>query len=486
MNAEVEPRSDASSDELALINKVNAARTPVDFNAEYDEAVDELEDEFISDAFDAMAVLDIDKAVEKLYRARDLRIRYLDLLERSATDPQHPLSSEIPNLREYAVSMDNLRLYFQTVLEAALEYVHGRGATALRLLDQIGSISGIDNFNSLVSQQVKITAENLTGLIRRGALDFAGARAAYDRASVLAQGTLAEIAELANDPETSEAKREALDFMIIGAKYSQAINEANSRRMQYMQQMASFDYASAIDAARASSEAYLISADCIADVISVLAAFHRASAFAALAEACIAEASMLLERREWDAASEMIKTVRRHYEEASRECLKSKHPSAGTMQETYLNDAFSWMVRFRRELERERSYAIRVEDLQIELRNFYGSLRGALVPAGVTVNNATEVITSVKQQVEVTNRVEANIRSLLREVPAALAATDLPDSQREALSAEALRLADDNSDRMSFFARAGQFAKRLASAISTGAELAAPVVALLKALSIVS
>lgn len=471
----------------SLIAKVNATRSPIDFNADYDEAVDELEDAFISDAMKAMETLDIDAAVEKLYQARDLRSRYLELLEQSAADPVHPMLTAIPNLRDYAIEMSNLRFYMQTVFEALLEYSRGRGSDALRLLDQVGSISTNDEMDSILVQQVRISAENMTGLIRRGVLDFAGARAAYDRASMRAQLLQDQISVLRDDQGDDEAQvNEGFELMMLGAKYAQASNEANSRRMQYMQQMASFDYASAIDAAQVAAEAHLIAADCIHSVLPGLAPFLRASSFAALGEARIAEADMLLERGEWDAASATMKSVRARFEEASRECLKSKAPTAIAAQESYLNSAFSWMVHFRRRLERERSYATRIEELQVELRNFYGSLRGALAPAGITVNNATEMVTSVKQQVEVTNRVEANIRSLLREIPDALAATDLPASEKEKLSAEAIQLSEDDSDRVTFFARAGKFAKRLASAISTGAELAAPVVALLKALSVVS
>jgi hypothetical protein len=489
VNEEVELSSNADSYVLSLMGKVNTARSPADFTSEYDEAVDELEDRFVSEAFKAIEVLDIDTAVEKLYQARDLRKQYLDLLEQSASDPEHPMSSAMSNLRAYAIDMDNLRFYLQTVFEAMLEYARGRGSDALRVLDRVETISITDDLDSLLAQNVKIMAENLTGLIRRGVLDFAGARAAYERASMRAQDLLERITELQDNQEAGESAEEdeGFRYLILGAKYSQASNEANSYRMQYSQQMASFDYAGAIDAAHAASEAFLIAADCMAGSFPGFVPFIRASSFAALAEAGIAEANMLLERREWDSASDMIKTVRSHYEHASRECLKSKAPSASTMQESYLNTAFSWMVQFRRELERERSNAARIEELQAELRNFYGSLRGALAPAGVTVNNATEMVTSVKQQVEVTNRVETNIRSLLREIPKALDTTDLPASEKEKLSAEAIQLAEDNnSDRITFFARAGKFAQRLASAISTGAELAAPVVALLKALSVVS
>jgi hypothetical protein len=73
VNEEVELSSNADSYVLSLMGKVNTARSPADFTSEYDEAVDELEDRFVSEAFKAIEILDIDTAVEKLYQARDLR-----------------------------------------------------------------------------------------------------------------------------------------------------------------------------------------------------------------------------------------------------------------------------------------------------------------------------------------------------------------------------------------------------------------------------
>jgi hypothetical protein len=49
------------------------------------------------------------------------------------------------NLRAYAIDMDNLRFYLQTVFEAMLEYARGRGSDALRVLDRVETISITDD-----------------------------------------------------------------------------------------------------------------------------------------------------------------------------------------------------------------------------------------------------------------------------------------------------------------------------------------------------
>jgi hypothetical protein len=492
LNDEAESSRVADIDVLpSMIVKIDAAQSASDFTSEYDRAVDEVEDELMSEAFQAFTNLDIETAVQKLSKAADVRSRYLALLDQSASDPQHPMSSSIPDLREYADVMDSLRRYFQVALEAFLEYRRGNGPDALRLLDRVQASSFVPELDSLLALQIRVTAENITGLIRRGALDYAGARAAFDRGAAISQDIQTFVSDLseprmAGESENADDSEDGgIESMLMGAKFAQRVNEAYSLQMQYAQLMENRNYAGAIDAARDSSSAFREAANSIDNIMPVLAPLVRASSFAALADAGIAEGSLLLEQGEWDAATGIIKTVRDYYQAASRESLRSKHPVASMMQEQYLNTGFSWMIRFRHELDRERSNAALIEELRLELRNFYGSVRGALAPAGVVVNNATEMVTSVKQQVEVTNRVETNIRLLLREVPDALATAGLPAAEREQLGAEALQLADDTSDRTGFFTRVGQFTQKLAAAISKGAELAAPVVALLKALSII-
>ena len=467
-----------------MIVKIDDAQTPADFTREYASTVDDVEAQLVGEALEAMAAIDIDTAAEKLSQAGKVRSRYLALLELSATDPQHPLSSSISKLRDNAVDMAEFRQTLQTVCEAFLEYRRGNGSNALRMLDNAHTYTRVPEPDSFLSYQMRITGEGIAGLIRRGVLDYAGARAAYDRAAAIGESLLAELSEEFESSEDDEQK-EFLENVMKGVKFTKLGNEANSLQMQYAQLMENRDYAGAVDAARASSKAYLEAANEIGAFMPIVAPIIRSASFSTLADAGIAEGNILLEQKNWDAASDLIKTVRDYYQVASRECLKSRHPSASMLQEQYLNLSVSWMTRFRRELDRERSHAARLEELQIELRNFLGGMRGALAPAGVVVNTSTEMVTSVKQHVEVTNRVEANVRSLLREIPDALTAVDLPPSARAQLSAEALQLAEDTGDRGSFFARVGIFSQKLATAISKGAELAAPVAALLKALSIV-
>jgi hypothetical protein len=483
LNNEIESGQAVDIDVLpSMIVKIDAAQSPADFTREYDSAVDEAEAELMGEAFNAMSMMDIDTAVEKFSQVANMRTRYLTLLEQSATDPQHPLSSSMSQLRDYAIDRDKFRQHFQTVCEAFLEYRRGKGPHALRLLDQ--AHAGEPELDSFLSYQMRVAAEGLNGLIRRGVLDYAGARAAFDRAAAIGESLQADMSSELDESEDDE-EREFIEGVVKGIKFTQLSHEANSFQMQYQQLMENRDYASAIDAAHGSSAKLLEAANGAEDFMPALAPIIRSASFSALADAGIAEGNILLEQGKWDAASDLIKTVRDYYQTASRECLKSSHPSVSMIQEQYLNLSVSWVVRFRRELDRERSHAARIEELQLELRNLYGSLRGALAPAGVVVNNATEMVTSVKQHVEVTNRVEANIRSLLREIPDALTTAGLPAAERDQLSSEALQLAEDTSDRASFFTRVGRFSQKLASAISKGAELAAPVVALLKALSIV-
>ncbi|MFI9355026.1 hypothetical protein [Streptomyces lydicus] len=478
MNNEIEFNS-ANNAHYSLVAKIDAVQSPIEFSHEYDSAVDDLEGNLLSAAAEAMFQLNIDVVLENLTEAKRVRRNHLDLLDRCAADPLHPMASDMTHLRDYAIRMDNLREHMQAVWEALKDYAQGRGVDALRRLDQASTVAATEeDTSSVLYFQLRVTVENISGMIRRGAMDYAGARAAFDRAAAIAQ----DFSEaLSGQPEESEAD---VDLRTVSA-HLRHLNEAHSYQMQYEQQISMGDYVSAVEAAHAASISYLQATKSIESSVPVIANFLHAASFEALAQEGIANANIQLEQGNWDSASELIKSIQGHYQTASRMCLRSRHPSASVMQERFLNSGSAWVTRLRRQMDREQKHLARIEELQLELRNLYGSVCNALGPAGVVVNNATEMVTSVKQQVEVVSRVETNIRSLLREIPDALTNADIPHGEREELSAEAVRLAERESDQATFFTRVRKFAEGLATALGKGVELATPVVALLKSLSIV-
>ncbi|MGW2772913.1 hypothetical protein ACWC4C_10295 [Streptomyces olivaceoviridis] len=478
MNFEIEPRS--ANDLIdSLTAKIDAAQSPEDFTHEYDSAVDDLEAHLLKAALEAMSQVNIDEALRNLNEMGRVRRSYLGLLDRCAADPLHPMAPEMTDLRSYAIKMDNTRDYLQGIWEALKDYVHGRGTEALRRLDQSKFHTAIeDDSSSAFDFQLRVNVEHISGLIRRGVMDYAGARAAFDRA--------AAIAEDFSEALSSQREKSETDVGLIQvATFLRYVNEAYSCQMQYEQQLSVGDYVSAIEAAHASSIAFLRASDHADNTMHIISNILRASSFEALAQEDIAKANIELEQGNWASASELIKSIQNHYQTASRACLRIKHPSASVMQERFLNSGSAWVTRLRRQMDREQKYLARIEELQLELRTLYGSVCNALGPAGVVVNNATEMVTSVKQQVEVVSRIETNIRTLLREIPDAIADSEIPANEREELSSEALRLANEESDQATFFARVRKFAQGVAEALGKGVELATPVVALLKSLSIV-
>ncbi|MEU2713876.1 hypothetical protein [Streptomyces sp. NPDC007205] len=187
MNNEIEFRSAGNSNYL-LIAKIDAVESPAEFDHDYDSAVDDMEGNLLTAAAEAMFQLNIDAVLENLTEAKRVRRNYLDLLDRCAADPLHPMASEMSDLRDYAIRMDNLREHMQAVWEALKDYAHGRGVDALRRLDQASTVAAIEEHSSSVLHfQLRVTIENISGMIRRGAMDYAGARAAFDRAAATAQ-----------------------------------------------------------------------------------------------------------------------------------------------------------------------------------------------------------------------------------------------------------------------------------------------------------
>lgn len=472
--------SPLDQDSTAAILRVSS---PVEFTADYDEAVDETEAELISEAVSALQTWDVDRAGTSLARVLQLRGQYLTLLDIVAREPTHPLHDAADELREFAVANQRLAQYLSAVVDAVRAYRSGRAKEALSLLDGLptASRSAIEGLDSLLASQATMASENMAALIRRGTLDYAGARAAYDRVNALAELALEDLSSAAD-----EAPEGAFDAAAAGLRFQQLVARASSKHMQHLLFTAGHDLASASESARAAASAYAEAGEMASEILPMWGPLFQATAHEAEALALSADAELALGDGAWDLAADRADEVRTAFDLASRSCLRSGMPYATQLQERYLNASFAWSTTFRQRLERERAHATRLEELQTELKELYASVQKALGPAGVVVNNANELANSVHQQVEITNRIEHQIRGVLRDAPQALESLPVAESERQALIEEARALADASDSGPGFLEKAGAFARKLAGVTKDVAGLAPPVLALLKVLSIVA
>lgn len=459
-----------------LIGIIEAVETSDDFTQQYDEAVDAVETALVDRALQALQTLDVEGALGYLGQAVELRDRYFTLLEGVAAEPDHPMSPSLPRLRGYAEEVRALLGQFATVLRAFATYKGGDGPSALRQLEAWSDDDRptTTEIGSVAIATVQITSHMLAASIRAAALDHAGARAAYDRAAAYADLSMREVERWGADAPDLSA----------GVRYQLLYSEAHSFLMQHHQFITIGDYDAAVGSARAAAAKQAEAADTLEQAMPTLAPLLRGQSFEWLALASEAESTVAIEQMDWQQAEESARAMRQHYEKASRACLSSGLPIANMFQERYLNAGFVASVRLRRRLHHERSQAERIATLQEELRSFIESVRSALSPSGVVVNNANEMVSTVQQQVEITRRLETNVRALLRELPGALEESSLPlDAQRD-LQRNALMLADDRTDGATFLGRAKAFAADLSDIVSKGSETGTRLLGLLKALSV--
>lgn len=458
---------------------IESVVTGNELTPDYDRAVDLVEMGLVEDAFDAIRLGQPDDAVQHLAAAEALRNRYFLILEEAATEPDHEHSGILAGLRKYAEGQRAFIAWLGHLADALLSFRKGEWNLAVQRLDQHDATAIVDfddpEISSLMAALGAAAGEMLAGEIRSAVQDFGGARAAYDRAIAIHHQVAGVVADGSLGPDTQIPLHPRL------------LCEGGSLRMQLAQLFQANDYTSAVTAAEEAADRMAAAADRmeVEDPPSslLLVPLLRSQSIELLAIAAECRAEIALSKEEWKTAEEQSQDVTDRFSQASKEALRSSLPQASITQEKLLNSGFNWGVQFRRRLDREREASKRYEAVKEELLELNDSIRRALSPAGVTVNTQAELVNSVHQQVETVNRVEVQAREVLREVPDALSETEIPEEARRELEAEAKSLADSQEAGSSFLAKVRSFANTLQQAVDTTAKASGPVIALLKALS---
>ncbi len=471
---EIDGETIGTEEILALVTSV---RQPSEVSLDYDRAVGTLEQQRINQAMTALMSLDIDSAARSLHSARKVRVTYLTLVGDARLLDSHPLSEHFDSLYNSGESRLKLIDGLSAMVDAQLSYQNGKAEDALRRLEQSRTLLANDtSIDGFFASLLEAIIEVLTGTIRRSVLDFAGARAAFDRASTLVDTILrlSEAEGFAAQPEIEVMRVDAV---------------AQSKMAQYQQRLGSSDYVGAIEVALAGSEALSQSAQLLESSgvpgSHTMVAIKRAAALEARANACQAQAYAALEEGDFDQAALMVRKVGDLYEEASCACLLARIPVSAIIQERMLNQGYSWSVAFKRTLDRERSHFDELRQVKMELGEVYANLRGALAPSGIVVNNANEMISTVEQHAKFTNNLEVRVRARLQELPAALSAVPLPNEDSERISAELEELLGEGSDDSSFFERVNGFGRRLAETVRSYGESANVVLEIIRSLSLI-
>jgi hypothetical protein len=457
---------------------VESTQDPNDFTLDYDQAVDLLEAQYVDQAMASIRETQPEDAASFLGQANQLRGKYLDLLESASTDAHHELHDDFGKLREFALAQQSLLNWLTELTDSLRRFRRGEWTLALETLNTQGQKvrENLDDAKivSLLALIAAASGESLAGEIRSAVQDYGGARAAFDRAASLFQRANKTIVE--DDPAATPTE------------YTIRYAEASALRAKLAQLLQANDYRGAAETARSAAAGFTATADLMLKEDppseALIAPLIRAYGHELLGKAQECEAEIALEHGDWSRASDHAKQAGQHYDEASKECLVSVLPVARVTQERMLNAGFIWGVQFRRRLDREKQARDRLEETEKELQEFYTSVRKALQPAGVTIKNQADAVNSVNQQVETVTRIENHARTVLREVPGALAEINLPEQERQELADEAVALANEPEGGPGFLKKVGNFASKLQATVVKTGEAAAPILALLKALAI--
>ncbi|MFC8297545.1 hypothetical protein [Micromonospora orduensis] len=483
------PAGSVSVEEIATVGEpfsaalsiVAKTTTAFDFTETYDQSVDVVENHLVGIATLAMQELRIADALAQLRDAKAVRLTYLDLLGQVETVAEHPMTKRLPTLREYAVTQMSLIEWLELLGQSLTLLRDGRSDEAIDLLNEHQRKPEIDapalSFTGTAS---RVQAEAIAALIRVTVHDFAGARAGFDRASLMMQMLIERLEEEFNgDPS-------GLD-VIKGFQLQLHSLKAQGLVAQYQQLLSINDFGTAAKIAEEAALQYEAAAT-LADPVSshLWAPVFRAQALEQRSRRDQALAELALEREDWTGCEKLVRSTQGHYEAASSAVLRSELPMARSYQEKYLNSGFTEGVQLRRRLERERLNSRRIKSLEAEVKELYSSVRRALGPSGVVVNNATEMVSSVQQHVELTTHIEANLRAALREVADDLSQSELGQPATAALAAEARELADNQESGPNFLEKVKRYGAKVKDlAVLTG-QTAGPLVELLKALSVIS
>lgn len=456
---------------------VESVDTSSDFTATYDEAVDVLEDHYIEQAFAAMRELQPERAAQYLGQAKMLRTAHLELVDAALIDQDHELRPRLVRFQKSAASQLSLIGWLAELAESMAVFRRGEWDLAIEKLNSQTTILSDESASGTTPVMTLLAGaagEVLGGEIRSAVQDFAGARAAFDRSVALFLQAREVVRERTSDYEPPTHPR----------RYAEAASHAARLAML----VRANEYRGGAEVARAAAEAFKVTAEALVkeDPASsrLMAPIIRARERQFLGTAHECEAEIALEDGIWDSATEHAKEAQRHYEEGSKECLVSLLPIGRILQEQMLNSSFSWGVQFGKRLDRERQARERLETVRSELQEFYRAVRDALRPAGLTIENRADAVNSVSQQVEMVARIENHARELLREIPGALLEAGLSEEERASFVKEANALAAESESGPNFLRKVGDFAARLQTAVVRTGEVAAPILALLKALRV--
>lgn len=198
----------------------------------------------------------------------------------------------------------------------------------------------------------------------------------------------------------------------------------------------------------------------------------------------LAEAQYLRENQAWDESLKCCRKAKEEWEKCVDFYLKSGIPQASAIQEHVMSQATIATESCIRQIQRERELIIQIENLKTEMNKLQHSLTEAIKPTGVTVNNMTEMVSTVEQNVQVVQKIENGVRTNIERLIDELDATSLNQDDKNKIEKGARDLLKTEEHGFKFLDRAKKFTKDVNEIVKNVGDIAKPITSILSALSL--
>ncbi|RZM19342.1 MAG: hypothetical protein EOO88_38295, partial [Pedobacter sp.] len=140
--------------------------------------------------------------------------------------------------------------------------------------------------------------------------------------------------------------------------------------------------------------------------------------------ASLSAAEIAREDEKWSLANDSYEKVRTYWEHAAGYYVQSGLPQAIALQDVLLNQLLNIDV-YQNQCEKEQELSEKVKKLELQINELQTKIGDALKSTGITINNNTEVITSVQQNAEFIVQIEMKAREQVSNLLGALDESNL-------------------------------------------------------------
>ena len=353
--------------------------------------------------------------------------------------------------------------------EAALRFVAARDG--FRRLHQLTK-EGLYKFLGDYSAVLEPTCQGLELMMRS---NDAGARIVLQRAKTQMATLVEELTadELGLSAEEFELVKAPLNADVVGIEMQFLFADARDQFSRGNYQLAAKQYARLCDTYRTKMEPGLGNLTDVQRCVS-LTDFYVYSGFRYLAQG-----ESFREEHRWDEALGSYEKAREELASGADSILKTGIPQAAMMQETLANQNAA-LEFYARAAERERRLYERVVELESSLKE----LQTTYARAGVTVQNFTEMKTTVEQHLQFIQKTESSAREAISEIADKVDETGLSDSQKDVIKKKAHEVLEAEEKGASFLERAKRFSGDVAEIVGNAARIAEPIAPFVKLLSL--